>query len=227
MHVLIAGATAQEVAVSDELDLCAGHTTAAISRLVMGVGPVTATYALTAAIRDNRPDAVLHIGLCGSYRSHLPPPSIVHVVSERFGDLGAEDHEQFLDGFDLGFFQADSFPFTGKRLVNRTRFLPAEVPLADVHGLTVSTTTGALRTLQLRQGRFDADIESMEGAAVFYCCLMDQVPFISIRAVSNWVEPRRREKWQVEKALKALRQAVHHYAPIFLQTVAAQANERK
>ncbi len=193
----------------------------------MGVGPVAATYALTAAIRTNRPDAVLHLGLCGSYRSYLPPPSIVHVVSERFGDVGAEDPEQYLDGFDLGFFQPDGFPFKEKRLVNESRLLPADMPLADVHGLTVSTTTGTQETLQKRQARFDPDIESMEGAAVFYCCLMEQVPFVSIRAVSNWVEPRRREHWQVDAALHALRQAIEQYAPIFLDTLTHQVNDRK
>ena len=44
----------------------------------------------------------------------------------------------------------------------------------------------------------------MEGAAFMYVCLMHQVPFAQIRAVSNVVERRNRQAWKVREALDAL-----------------------
>ena len=50
-------------------------------------------------------------------------------------------------------------------------------------------------------------IESMEGAAFMYACLMHQVPFAQVRAVSNVVERRNRSAWKVREALDALARA--------------------
>ncbi len=47
-------------------------------------------------------------------------------------------------------------------------------------------------------------MESMEGAAVFYAALRFNTPCVQIRAVSNFVEPRNRESWEIGKALTAL-----------------------
>ena len=44
----------------------------------------------------------------------------------------------------------------------------------------------------------------MEGAAFMYACLMHDVPFAQVRAVSNAVEPRDRERWRIQEALAAL-----------------------
>jgi futalosine hydrolase len=44
----------------------------------------------------------------------------------------------------------------------------------------------------------------MEGAAFFYVCSRENIPFLAIRAVSNKVEPRNREKWNIPLAIKNL-----------------------
>ena len=48
----------------------------------------------------------------------------------------------------------------------------------------------------------------MEGAAFMYACLMHDVPFAQIRAVSNVVERRNREAWKIREAIDALGEAV-------------------
>jgi futalosine hydrolase len=52
--------------------------------------------------------------------------------------------------------------------------------------------------------KFDADIETMEGAAFFYSCLQLKIPFLQIRAISNFVEPRDKSKWNIPLALENL-----------------------
>ncbi len=44
----------------------------------------------------------------------------------------------------------------------------------------------------------------MEGAAFFYACREAQVHYVQIRAVSNYVEKRNRDAWQIGLAIKNL-----------------------
>jgi futalosine hydrolase len=50
----------------------------------------------------------------------------------------------------------------------------------------------------------NVQIESMEGAAFFYACRQAGVPCMQIRAVSNYVEKRNRDNWQIGLAVKNL-----------------------
>jgi futalosine hydrolase len=51
---------------------------------------------------------------------------------------------------------------------------------------------------------YHADLESMEGAAFFYACLSDGVPFAEIRSVSNYVAERDKSHWNVPLAIQNL-----------------------
>jgi futalosine hydrolase len=44
----------------------------------------------------------------------------------------------------------------------------------------------------------------MEGAAFMYACLIADVPFAQVRAVSNVVERRNRESWRLADAIDNL-----------------------
>jgi len=62
------------------------------------------------------------------------------------------------------------------------------------------------KTVQLIKG-FEPQIESMEGAAFFYVCILEKIPFIEIRSVSNEVGERDRSKWNIPLALDSLKEA--------------------
>jgi futalosine hydrolase len=51
----------------------------------------------------------------------------------------------------------------------------------------------------------------MEGAALHFVCLKNQIPFIQFRAISNRVEIRNRNSWKVQEALAALNPAVQDF----------------
>jgi futalosine hydrolase len=77
--------------------------------------------------------------------------------------------------------------------------------LPQANGISVNRVHGSARSIEQLKAKFpDAEVESMEGAAFFYACLMEQRPFLEIRSISNYVEPRNRDNWEVEKALTAL-----------------------
>jgi len=44
----------------------------------------------------------------------------------------------------------------------------------------------------------------MEGAAVLYCCEQLGIPCLQIRSVSNYVEPRNRNNWEIALAISNL-----------------------
>jgi futalosine hydrolase len=52
--------------------------------------------------------------------------------------------------------------------------------------------------------QFNPQIESMEGAAVFYVCLKTNINCIQIRTISNNVERRNKNNWNIPLALKNL-----------------------
>ena len=52
--------------------------------------------------------------------------------------------------------------------------------------------------------RLKPQLESMEGAAFFYACHQLKVPCVQIRAVSNYVEKRNRDNWEIGLAVKNL-----------------------
>jgi futalosine hydrolase len=44
----------------------------------------------------------------------------------------------------------------------------------------------------------------MEGAALHYVCLMEKIPFLQIRAISNMTGDRDKSRWKLKEALKSL-----------------------
>ena len=67
--------------------------------LVSGVGMVaTATWCSHALARE-RYDLALNLGVCGSFDRTLPLGTVVHVVTDRLAELGAEDGERVSDRF--------------------------------------------------------------------------------------------------------------------------------
>lgn len=179
--------------------------------LITGVGIAATTYALTKKLQTSRYDLVLQVGICGSYNRNLALGDVVFITSDQFGDLGAEDHDQYIDIFDMGLFKNDTPPFAGGKL--RTPLLPihSTITLPMVSGLTVNTVSGSERTIQLRSQKYACDTESMEGAAFHYVCLQEKIPFAQVRAVSNYVTPRDRSQWKIPEAIANLNKWLENF----------------
>ncbi len=176
---------------------------AAVSALITGVGIHATAFHLGRILAMHHFDLAVNIGLAGSFSKELFPGEVVEVVTDEFGDLGAEDHDDFLNIFQLG--MADSFDpvFQGGLLKPIAGGLNS-LGIRKVRGTTVNTVHGAARSIQAFSSRSSAEIETMEGAAFFYCCNFMKIPSMQIRAISNYVEPRNREAWQVKEAIMAL-----------------------
>ena len=178
--------------------------------LITGVGMLNTAYYLTRALLKNKYDIVINAGIAGAFNNDIAIGEVVQVTTERTGDMGAEDHDRFLDVFDLGLTDTDAFPLKNGVLVNPENKDISEAfrGLRKVSAITVSKTHGSAQSIENAISKYAADIESMEGAAVFFCCLMESVTFTEIRAISNYVEPRNKDNWNIGLAVKRLNEVL-------------------
>ncbi len=176
--------------------------------LTTGVGMVATAARCSRAFAQGRFDVALNFGLCGSFDPGLTPGTVVHVMSDRIAEMGAEDGDAFLTIQQLQLLDEDAFPFRGGQLVNAAP--PASAALASlpaVSGVTVNTVHGNEESIARVLGLFAPQVESMEGAAFMYACLTSAVPFAQVRAVSNVVERRTRTAWRMTEAIANLGKA--------------------
>lgn len=178
----------------------AGHE---LHTCITGVGIMAATYAITRALAQPY-DMALQAGVAGSFDRNIALGQLALVNAETLGDLGAEDHENFLDVYDLQLAGKEDPPYTNGRLVNPLHKLPLAIDLPHADSLTVNTVSGSARTIAMRAAKFGCKLESMEGAPFHYACLMAGLPFAQVRAVSNYVTPRDKSQWKMKEAIIAL-----------------------
>jgi len=194
MRILVVAATAPEIAPIDS----ALRSHAGIDVLVTGVGMVATAARCSRVLAQARYDFALNLGLCGSFDPALPPGTVVHVVSDRTPELGAEAGDAFLPIEGLG--------LPADHVVENTD-PPRNVALErlpHVTGITVNTVHGEASSIARVVARCAPQVESMEGAAFMYACRLSALPYAQVRAVSNLVEPRNRERWNVAAAIAAL-----------------------
>lgn len=146
--------------------------------------------------------SVVNVGICGVYPNRkIPLTSVVCVESDRVGDEGVEESD--------GSFTSWAKTYKGAA----PEFAPEQIrefvcKLETVAGVTVNCCTGTASTARLREQIFDADVESMEGAACFAVCERFGIPALQIRAISNVASIRDKSQWQVNEALSKLKDFV-------------------
>jgi futalosine hydrolase len=122
-----------------------------------------------------------------------------------FADAGIDTGKGFLTLSEAGLQDPDKFPFRKGKLIAENDFVRRVAGIIEpVNAVTVNTVSGSEEVIRKIYEKYNPDIETMEGAAFFYVCAMENIPFLALRAVSNKVEPRNREKWNIPLALKNL-----------------------
>jgi futalosine hydrolase len=183
-----------------------------ITWMITGIGTTSTSYRLTKIINTSpqRFDLAINAGIAGSFSEDFPIGSVARIDREYFGDLGFETFSGFQTLFDYKILDADTHPFKGGALLAPMLDTQIEESLKELPratAVTVQTVSGLPgKRDQLRRDFLPA-IESMEGAAFFYVCILEKLPFIEIRSVSNEVGERDRAKWNIPLALDSLRSA--------------------
>lgn len=141
-------------------------------------------------------DIAINAGVAGSFGEY-DEGEVVNVTDDCFSELGAEDDEHFLSIDALGL---------GEQRVGLSNLVHNEVTdkLPMVTGITVNTVHGNEMTIKKVMRDYGAAVESMEGAAFIHAANSFNWRAIQLRAISNKVEKRNRNSWQMALAIKNL-----------------------
>lgn len=179
-----------------------------------GIGAVQACHCVTrevvaAAAAGDPYNLVVNLGIAGSYDLEAFPIGSAAVISrEHFADLGFGSEEGFSDLFQYGILEKDGFPYTKGALARQLLPYPHIEKVLEKYGAgagaTVQCVTGTQARCNEIVAMYDPQIESMEGAGVYYAALMEKVPFFELRTVSNAVGERDTSKWESKAALDTL-----------------------
>ncbi len=193
-----------------------------IQILVTGVGMTHTAYFLGRVMKPDAFNFALNAGIAGAFNRNLKIGDVVNVATERFGDLGVEEADgTFTDIHQMGLMDGDTPPFQFGILSNPGAadfsFLPS------AHGLTVNKVHGYEKSIEAIHQKYSSDIESMEGAAFFLASLYAGIPFLSIRSISNYVEKRNREAWDLPKAIETLNKVLSQ----IIESISESAGEEQ
>ncbi|MDR2065791.1 MAG: futalosine hydrolase [Prevotellaceae bacterium] len=202
MNILITAATAFELQeIKEKVKSVQNHN---IDFCVTGIGCTLTAYKLAKKLQDTKFDLVLNVGFAGSFVKNTEIGTTVIVENEIFGNLGIAYPHKLSTLFDENFMNKNEYPFTNGKLFCKYANLLNSINLKLVCGLTVDVAGGEQNQIEQRQKMFNADIETMEGAAFFYVCLSEKIPFLEIRTISNYIEPRNKNKWNIPLATRNL-----------------------
>jgi futalosine hydrolase len=180
-----------------------------IDILITGVGSIFMTYHLTKILGTVSYDMAVNIGMASSFDYFLEQGFVVNVIQDQFADLGFEEKEAFFTLGEKELMDENTFPFTEEVLRSIGNFELNEIEaLIPVKAITVNTIHGAPENIARKKQKFSPEIETMDGAAFFFVCLNEKVPFLQIRAIASFVEIRKIENWNIPLALKNLTDTV-------------------
>ncbi|MFM7322185.1 MAG: hypothetical protein ACKO5K_11765 [Armatimonadota bacterium] len=175
--------------------------------LTTGVGCVATLLSLA---KVGPIDAVVSMGIAGAYLGRgLDIGDVVLAGSEVIGDLGMEipDRGRFIPLGETEFGGPDS------RVLSTCVPAPWRDRFRVVPACTVSCCTGTAATGVFRRDRFDVAVETMEGAACAAFARDRGVPFVEVRAISNFASERDMRPANIRIALEALATTLESTVP--------------
>lgn len=205
MNCLVVAATQQEIAPFLKHYVQSNkknHIEFDLNVLVTGVGMVNTVYKLTQHLENKSVDVIIMVGIAGSFTKDLELGSVVAVKNDYFGDLGVMEGKQWVDSFDLKLIGKNEFPYKNKGLKNTNREHLKRSKLPLVNAVTVNQISTNKTFIQNMVTNFDAQIETMEGAGLHFVALQQEIPFIQIRGISNYVGVRNKSQWKFKEAIQ-------------------------
>jgi len=181
MKILLVAATKEEI-IEEKFKDC--------DMMVTGVGMVNTTFSLTKRLSKKSYDLVINMGVAGSFSDEIKIGDVVEVIEDILSEIGFENGNSFSEF--INFSIENSFKVGEKTNLKKAK------------GITVNTVHGNKKTITEIVKRLNPDVESMEGAACFMACEQFEIPCIQIRAVSNKVEKRNTENWDLSLAISNL-----------------------
>lgn len=213
MRILFVAATLKELkpillAISDEPT--GRHI---IKWVITGVGMIATTYQLTKILQEEEFDLAINIGIAGAFDRSIKLGEVVEVVKDQFSEELVEDGVESKSFEEIGLREKEEASFKNGVLYNSFNWLKSKSAnsssqMKKVSSITVNTVHGNNFSIERIKERLNPQVETMEGAAFFYVCNQMEIPTMQFRAISNYIERRKRANWEIELALENLAKEV-------------------
>ena len=161
------------------------------------------------------------VGIGGAYPSSGARIGDVVIAREEIaGDEGVLTQEGFKDTEYMGIpllktstsVIFNAYPASEKLVLSSLRLLQT-TSSSPVHAgsfVTLSCCTGTMTRARELEERYRGLCENMEGAAAAQVAACHNVPWLEVRGISNIVEDRNLESWNISGASAAAQNAVLH-----------------
>lgn len=176
-----------------------------------GVGMLATAVALTKLVFEEKPDLIIQAGIAGCFDANIPLGTVLIIKEEMLGDTGVDEDGKWKDIFDMKLEKPGYPPFEKKRLPNQHLAKYNLLQLPEIAAVTVNEITTKENRIQQLVKKYNPVLESMEGAALHYVCRQMNIPFVQMRAVSNYIGERDKSKWQIKLALDNLNKNILVY----------------
>lgn len=175
--------------------------------LVTGVGALNTAFSIARFSKLQEIDVAINVGVAGAYNDTLVKGQVVEVTKDKFADLGVEEADgSFTDVYEMKLSDPNMFPYENGWISSKKD--KYSTSFQKVQGLTVNKVHGTEQSISKVKAKYNADVETMEGAGFFYACTMADVHCLQLRSISNMVEPRNRANWAIDTAIDHLNKAL-------------------
>lgn len=176
-----------------------------------GVGMLASAVSLTRLVSEEKPDLIIQTGIAGTFNPKIALGKVVVVKEEILGDMGVEEDGKWKDIFDLKLEKSSYHPFEKRKLPNHWLSTYNLLKLPELSSITVNEITTQPKRIEQLTKKYNPDLESMEGASLHYVCREANIPFIQMRAISNYIGERNKANWKMKEALEALNDTLLKY----------------
>jgi futalosine hydrolase len=176
-----------------------------------GVGMLATAVSLTRMLLEDKPDLVIQAGIAGTFDTKMTLGKVVVINEESLADMGVEEEGKWKDIFDLKLEKSSYHPFERRKLPNPWLEKYNLLKLPVVNGITVNEISTRPERIEQLIKKYDPVTESMEGAALHYTCRQAGIPFLQIRAVSNYTGERNKANWKIKESIDNLNQTLIKY----------------
>ena len=198
MNILVIAATPIEI--TPFLEFYKTKNYKDIDVLITGIGLTATTYSLMRQLVFRKPGMIIQAGVGGCFDKKMALGKVVAIRQEAIADQSVIELNQLKTLFDLKLVPQDQYPFKKGWLINNNDVLK-KVSLKKVKGISVNEITTSKQKMKFYSDTFKPIVESMEGAALHYVCLMEKIPFVQIRAVSNYIAERNKNNWNMKESI--------------------------
>ena len=204
-NILIVSATAKEISpLLNDYKKNPLPLNSKLDILVSGIGLTATTYHLSKQFQLKKYDLVIQAGVAGSYDTTINLGDSLIVKQDTIADQSVVEMQKLKTLFDLKLVPHNQYPYKKGWLINPDKNLFKQAGLKTVKGISVNEISTSKQMIKFYRDTFNPVTESMEGAAFHYVCLMEKIPFLQIRSISNYIGERNKKKWNMQESINNL-----------------------